>query len=94
MEEYVFCFMHQLLAFMEAQCKLRCKVSGAYCKIQYNGKEIRMYTFDKFQQPEEVKTFHPRKITGNHGDSDRGLMDGFSKSMEAVVNSDRGVEQG
>ncbi|KAL8672673.1 MAG: hypothetical protein Q9168_002879 [Polycauliona sp. 1 TL-2023] len=82
-----------MVAFTEAQCERRGKISGTHGEIQYDSKEIRVYTFDKFLQPEEVKTFTPPKAAGGHGGGDGGLMNGFSKAVEAVINGELSVEQ-
>ena len=80
-------------AFTEAQCERRGKISGTHGEIQYDSKEIRVYNFDKFLQPEAVKVFTPPKAAGGHGGGDGGLMNGFSKAVEAVINNDLSVEQ-
>ena len=82
-----------MVAFTEAQCERRGKVSGTHGEIQYDSKEIRVYRFDRFLQPEAVKVFTPPKAAGGHGGGDGGLMNGFSKAVEAVINGELGVEQ-
>ncbi|KAF2785689.1 streptomycin biosynthesis protein StrI [Melanomma pulvis-pyrius CBS 109.77] len=41
-----------MAAFTEAQSKRRGKISGTHGEIQYDSNEIRVYTFDKFRDPE------------------------------------------
>ena len=71
----------------------RGKISGTYGEIQYDSKEIRVYKFDKFLQPEAAKIFTPPKAAGGHGGGDGGLMNGFSTAVEAVINGELSVEQ-
>ncbi|KAF2115508.1 streptomycin biosynthesis protein StrI [Lophiotrema nucula] len=82
-----------MVAFTEAQCERRGKISGTHGEIQYNSKEIRVYKFDRFRQPGAVEVFTPPKATGGHGGGDGGLMNGFSKAVEAVINGELGVEE-
>ncbi|TVY26273.1 putative oxidoreductase [Lachnellula hyalina] len=82
-----------MVAFTEAQCERRGKISGTHGEIQYNSKEIRVYKFDKFLKPEEVKIFTPPKAAGGHGGGDGGLMNGFSKAVEASINGELSVEE-
>ena len=82
-----------MVAFTEAQCERRGKISGTQGEIQYDSKEIRVYKFDKFLQPEAAKVFTPPKAAGGHGGGDGGLMNGFSKAVEAVINGELSVEQ-
>lgn len=82
-----------MVAFTEAQCERRGKISGTHGEIQYNSKEIRVYKFDKFMQPEAAKVFTPPKAAGGHGGGDGGLMNGFSKAVEAVISGELSVEQ-
>lgn len=80
-----------MTAFTEAQCQRRGKISGTHGEIQYDSKEIRVYEFGKF--PEPMKIFTPTQAGGGHGGGDGGLMNGFSKAVEAVINGDLNVEQ-
>ena len=82
-----------MVAFTEAQCERRGKISGTHGEIQYDSKQIRVYTFDQFRQPEAAKVFTPPKAGGGHGGGDGGLMNGFSKAVEAVINGELVVEQ-
>lgn len=82
-----------MVAFTEAQCERRGKISGTHGEIQYDSKEIRVYKFDKFLQPEAAEIFTPPKAAGGHGGGDGGLMNGFSKAVEAVINGELSVEQ-
>ncbi|KAL8777408.1 MAG: hypothetical protein Q9194_002566 [Teloschistes cf. exilis] len=82
-----------MVAFTEAQCERRGRISGTHGEIQYDSKEIRVYRFDKFLQPEAVQIFTPPKAAGGHGGGDGGLMNGFSKAVEAVINGKLSVEQ-
>ena len=82
-----------MVAFTEAQCERRGKISGTHGEIQYDSKEIRVYQFDKFKEPEAVQVLTPPKASGGHGGGDGGLMNGFSQAVEAVINGDLSVEQ-
>ena len=82
-----------MVAFTEAQCERRGKISGTHGEIQYDSKEIRVYTFDQFRHPEAAKVYTPPKAGGGHGGGDGGLMNGFSKAVEAVINGELLVEQ-
>ncbi|KAK7428245.1 hypothetical protein QQZ08_005311 [Neonectria magnoliae] len=48
-----------MAAFTEAQSKRRGKISGTHGEIQYDGNEIRVYSFENFQDPEAAKVFTP-----------------------------------
>ncbi|KAK4188302.1 hypothetical protein QBC35DRAFT_550048 [Podospora australis] len=82
-----------MAAFTEAQFKRRGKISGTRVEIQYDSSEIRVYTFDKFRDPDAVKVFTPPKAGGGHGGGDGGLMENFSRAVEAVMNGELSVEQ-
>ncbi|ERF77146.1 hypothetical protein EPUS_09319 [Endocarpon pusillum Z07020] len=82
-----------MVAFTEAQCEQRGKISGIHGGIHYNSKEIQVYTFDKFLQPEAAKIFTPPKTAEGHDGGNGGLMNSFSKAVEAVIKGELSVEQ-
>ncbi|KAL8723941.1 MAG: hypothetical protein Q9181_007069, partial [Wetmoreana brouardii] len=82
-----------MVASTEAQWERRGKISGTHGEIQYDSKDIRVYKFDDFLQPEAAKIFTPPKAAGGHGGGDGGLMNGFSQAVEAVINGELSVEQ-
>ncbi|KAK4227737.1 streptomycin biosynthesis protein StrI [Podospora fimiseda] len=82
-----------MAAFTEAQSKRRGKISGTHGEIQYDSDEFSVFTFDKFQDPEAVKVCTPPKAGGGHGGGDGGLMDNFSRAVEAVINGKLSVEE-
>ncbi|KAF7502744.1 hypothetical protein GJ744_005205 [Endocarpon pusillum] len=74
-------------------CERRGKISGTHGEIQYDSKNVRIYKFDKFLQPEAAKIFTPPKVAGGQGGGDGGLMNSFSKAVEAVINGELSVDQ-
>ncbi|KAK3338616.1 streptomycin biosynthesis protein StrI [Lasiosphaeria hispida] len=82
-----------MASFTEAQSKRQGKISGTHREIQYDSDEIRVYTFDKFRDPEAAKVFTPPKAGGGHDGGDGGLMNGFSQAVDAVINGKLNVEQ-
>ncbi|KAL8767256.1 MAG: hypothetical protein Q9209_006182 [Squamulea sp. 1 TL-2023] len=82
-----------MVAFTEARCERRGEILGTHGEIQYDSKELQVYKVDKFEQSGAAKIYTPPKAAGVHGGDDGGLMNGFSKAVEAVINSELGVEQ-
>ncbi|KAI1269140.1 streptomycin biosynthesis protein StrI [Xylariaceae sp. FL1019] len=85
--------LFHMVAFTEAQCQRRGKISGTHGEIQYNSKEIRVFRYDRAGEPEAVQVFIPPKATSGHDGGDGGLINNFSKAVEAVVNGKLSVEQ-
>ncbi|KAL8989248.1 MAG: hypothetical protein Q9169_008399 [Polycauliona sp. 2 TL-2023] len=85
--------LFHMIAHTEAQCERRGTISGTHGEIHYDSHEIRVYTFDKFMQPSSVQVHTPPKAAGGHGGGDGGLMNGFARAVEAVVNGELGVEE-
>ncbi|KAL0781256.1 hypothetical protein CaCOL14_002591 [Colletotrichum acutatum] len=81
-----------MAAFTEVQSKRRGKISGTHGEIQYDSNEIRVYTFDRFRDPGAAEVFIP-PTAGGHEGGDGGLMNNFSRAVEAVVNGELSVEQ-
>ncbi|KAK1514566.1 streptomycin biosynthesis protein StrI [Colletotrichum costaricense] len=82
-----------MAAFTEAQSKRRGKISGTHGEMQYDSNEIRVYTFDRFRDPGAAKVFIPPTASGGHEGGDGGLMNNFSRAVEAVINGELSVEQ-
>ena len=81
--------LFHMVAFTEKQCERRGKISGTHGEIEYDSRQIRVYHFGR-EDPIEV--FNPRQAAGGHGGGDGGLMGGFSRAVEAVINGDLSVE--
>lgn len=69
-----------MVAWTEAQCNRRGRISGTKGEIEYDSKTINVYDF----ATKEKKTHYPHQPGGGHGGGDAGLAMAFYNAVKAV----------
>ncbi|KAI9686988.1 MAG: hypothetical protein M1822_002741 [Bathelium mastoideum] len=78
-----------MIAYTEAQCERRGRISGTHGELSYDSTVIRAYDFRSGTSTEH----HPQQQGGGHGGGDAGLVRQFVGAVRAVKRGEMGVAE-